>query len=342
MTKSMWIAVFILMLLFTACGAFMILLQKDEEQKNIHFFLTRQKLNNAVSYQEAALSVSDIVSLKNISLRFYRQPELKNNIREFTIQSYKESRGVPVFLSFTAQNVSFRLLDIARNMNSSEENVTETLAVFNPVEDILTNPLYALLLAGCNDISADIKGEYVYHSATKQMTLKTQITDKCLGRLKAEISLNNISNYQQGQLTLVFKHFLQRGNPVKNLENFLNGASVSNVSVSFSDSNLIKGYKQYIDTLYLRLPGTPSPTELDAKGVQKIASYLSFSNAHRQRNAETAQTLAQFIKSPNTIRFQSKAEKIVPLKVLSGSFLRKLTDLLLRLDTSVTLEKETF
>lgn len=336
----MWIAVFILTLLFAACGSFMVLLQKDEEQKNIHYFLSRQKLHNAISYQDAALSVSDTAVLKNISLRFYKQPELKNNIQEFTLHSYKKSNGIPSFISFTAKKVSFSLLDIAQNMKLPEETVTDALASFNPVEDILTNPLYAFLLAGCNDVSAEIKGEYNYNSSAKQMTLKAQITDKCLGDLKAEISFNNISNYQQGQFSLAFKHFLQKGNPVKDLENFLKDASVSDIFISFSDFRLIKGYKKYIDSLYLRLPGTASPAKLDAKEIQKTASYLSFSNAHRQRNAETAQTLAQFIKEPNTIRFQSKAKKIVPLKVLSGTFLRRLTDLLLRLDTTVTIEKE--
>ena len=32
MTKSMWVAVTILFLLFSACGVFMVLLQKDEEE----------------------------------------------------------------------------------------------------------------------------------------------------------------------------------------------------------------------------------------------------------------------------------------------------------------------
>ncbi|MBR1777683.1 MAG: hypothetical protein IJ752_03750 [Alphaproteobacteria bacterium] len=338
MTKSMWIAVVILALLFTACGAFMVLLQKDEEQKNIHYFLTNRKLHTVISYQEAALSVSDMVVLKNVSLRLNALPKLKNNIREFTVHSYKESGHIPVFLSFTAKDVSLRLIEAAQNLGVPAENVIDTLADFNPVEDILNAPLYAVLLAGCNDISAQIKGEYAYAPAAKKMSLKAQIDDQCLGHWTMEISFNNISNAQQGQLALAFKHFLQKGNPLKDLENFLEGASITNFSLAYTDLNLIKGYKKYIDTLYLRLPGTASPAELDARELQKVVSYLSFSNAHRQRNADIAQTLAQFIKTPGTIRFQSKPGKQVPLHVLRGTFLRRLTDLLLRLDTSVALE----
>ena len=85
----------------------------------------------------------------------------------------------------------------------------------------------------------------------------------------------------------------------------------------------------------------PSLSDLDAKDIQKIVSYLSLSNAHRQRNADIAQTLAQFIKSPGTIRFQSKNRKLASLNALSGTFLRQLTDLLLRLDTTVSLETGT-
>lgn len=38
MTKSMWVAVTILFLLFSACGVFMVLLQKDEEEKTFIIF----------------------------------------------------------------------------------------------------------------------------------------------------------------------------------------------------------------------------------------------------------------------------------------------------------------
>lgn len=341
MTKSMWIAVVILALLFTACGVFMILLQKDEEQKNIQYFLTSRKLNNSFSYQEAALSVSDKAILKNVSLKLRTVPDLKNNIREFIVHDYKEIGYIPAYLSFTAKTVSFSLIEAAQNLKWPTDTVIDTLAAFDPEEDILNYPLHALLLAGCNDVSAEIKGEYAYMPTAKKMTLKARLKDRCLGNLSAEISLDNISNSQQGQLVLAFQHLLKKGNPLNDLKNFLNGATVTNFSFSYTDSGLIKGYKKYVDTLYLRLPGTASPAEPDTKGIQKIVSYLSFSNAHRQRNTDIAQTLAQFIKSPGTIRFQSKAGKQVPLGVLSGTFLRRLTDLLLRLDTSVAVENTT-
>jgi len=341
MTKSMWVAVVILALLFAACGSFMVLLQKDEAQKNIHYFLTARKLNKLISFQEAALSVSDAASLKNVSLHLRVLPQMPNHIREFTVHTYKKSNHIPVFLSFTAKDVSFSLITAAQQLKTTEENVVDAFADFDPIADIINSPLYAVLLAGCDNVSAEIRGEYSYAPTVKKMTLKAKTTDQCLGRWEAEISLGNISNAQQGQLILALKHFLQKGDPLQDIKNFLEGAVVTNFSLTYTDTGLVKGYKKYIDTLYLRLPGAASPAELDSKGIQKIASYLSFSNAHRQRNTDIAQTLAQFIKSPGTIRFQSKAGKQVPLSVLNGTFLRRLTDQPLRLDTSVAAEKET-
>ena len=342
MTKSMWVAVTILFLLFTACGVFMVLLQKDEEEKNIHYFLTRNRLNNSVSYQDLSLSVSDAAVLKNVSVRLNALPGLANKTDEFAVHDYKESGHIATRLSFSARNVSFQLVDIARILKKSDESVVDSLAFFNPAADILNFPLYAVMLAGCNSVSANVKSEYAYYPAAKKMTLAADITDKCLGRWNFSVSLNNIPNAQQGQLVLAFKHFVQKGSPVSDLKNFLNGAVVTSLSFSYTESGLVKGYKRYIDTLYLRQPNAPSPAEPGSREIQKIVSYLSFSNAHRQRNADIAQTIAAFIKSPDKISFQSKPGKEVPLRVLNGSFLRRMTDLLLRLDPTVTLEKSTF
>ncbi len=342
MTKSMWVAVTILLLLFTACGVFMVFLQKDEEQKNIHNFLNRNKLSNAISYQNLDLSVSDLAVLKDVSVRLNDLPALKNTIKTFVVHHYKETNHIATKLSFSAKNVSFRLIDIARLLKKSDENVIDTLAFFNPAQDLIDNPLYALLLAGCNHVSANVKGEYTYYPQAKKMILKADIDDKCLGHWGGSITFENISNAQQGQLLLAFKHLVQKGNSLTDLKNFLDGASVSSLSFAYKEKALVQGYKKYIDTLYLRQPNTPSPAELSNKGIQKIVSYLSFSNAHRQRNADIAQTIANFIKSPDKISFQSKQGKEVPLRVLRGDFLRRLTDLLLRLDTTVTLEKSTF
>ncbi len=342
MTKSMWVAVTILFLLFTACGVFMVLLQKDEEEKNIHYFLTRNRLNTAISYRDLSLSVSDVAVLKDVSVRLNDLPGLTNNIGEFSVHHYKESNHIAARLSFSAEKVDFRLVDIARILKKSDENVIETLAYFNPSADILNYPLYAVLLAGCNTISADVKGDYSYSPAAKKMTLAADISDNCLGRWKISVSLNNISNAQQGQLILAFKHLVQKGSPLTDLKKFLDGAAVTSLSFSYTESALVNGYKRYIDTLYLRQPDTPSPAEPDNRDIQKIVSYLSFSNAHRQRNADIAQTIAAFIKSPDKISFQSKPGKEVPLRVLNGTFLRRVVDLLLRLDTTVTLEKSTF
>ena len=341
MTKSMWIALFILMLLFAACGVFIVFLQKDEDQKSIRYFLAAHKINNALSYQEAALSVSDTAVLKNVSLKLHVLHELNNKIGRFSIHRYKETSHIPSFVSFTAKDISFSLIEAAQKLKEPEENIIDTLADFDPTTGILSHPLYALLLAGCDRISADVSGEYAYLPDKKRMTLKTKISDQCLGIWDAEISLGNISNAQQGQFVLALQHFLRKGDTFKNLQNFLKNATVTNFSLTYTDTELVKGYKRYIDTLYLRLPGTASPAVPDTNGIQKIVSYLSLSNAHRQRNTDVAQTLTRFIKEPQTIRFQSKKGKQVSLNVLGGTFLRQLTDLLLRLDTSVAVENTT-
>ena len=219
MTKSMWVAVTILFLLFSACGVFMVLLQKDEEEKNIHYFLTRNRLNNSVSYQDLSLSVSDVAVLKNVSVRLQVLPGLANKTEEFVIHNYKESGHIATKLSFSAENVSFRLVDIARILKKSDESVIDSLALFNPAADILNYPLYAVMLAGCNNVSAGVKGEYTYYPTAKKMMLSADISDKCLGRWNFDVSLNNISNAQQGQLILAFKHLVQKGNPAADLKN---------------------------------------------------------------------------------------------------------------------------
>ena len=339
MTKGMWSAVFVLILLFAACGAFMIRLQKDEENKNIHYFLATRKINTLISYKDTALSFSDKAVLKRFALRFYALPELKNNIKRLTVHSYKEKDHIPSFLTFTATGVSVSLTEIAQNLKNPEEDVIETLAAFDPAQDILNYPLYALLLAGCDRINADVTGQYVYSPSSGKMMLQTKISDRCLGKWDFRVSLINISNAQQGQFLLAFKHFLQKGNPLNDLKNFLKDASVTHLSLSYTEAELIKGYKKYLDSLYLRLPQAASTTEPDARLIQKIVSYLSISNAHRQRNMDAAQTIAKFIQSPQTIRFESKEGKQVALNILEGTFLRQVTDMLLRLDTSVTLEE---
>ena len=339
MTKSMWLAVSVLILLFTACGFFMVLLQKDEEQKNIHYFLTGNRLNHAVSYQDVSLSFSDSFILKNVAVQFYSFPKFQNETAKFILHDYTETNGIPSHLSFSIKEASFSLMDLARTMKKSDEDVIDTLASFDPAADILNHPLYALLLSGCDHVSADINGKYDYFPASKKMTLKAGFSDKCLGKWEAEISFNNISIAHQKQLPLMLKHFLIKGSPLTDIKNFLKEASVSSLFFSYTETGLIQGYKHYIDTLYLRQPNTPSPAELSNQNIREIISYLSFSNAHRQRNTETAQTLASFIKAPKKITFQSKQGKEVPLHILRGTFLRRLTDLLLRLDTSVSISQ---
>ena len=340
MTKSMWVAVVILFLLFTACGVFMVLLQKDEELKNVHAFLTRNGINTAVSYRGISLAVSDVAVLKGVSVRLNALPSLENDVKRFTVRDYRESGGVPSKIAFEAEKVSLRLTDVARLLKGDDESVINALASFNPVEDVLNRPLYALMLAGCDRISANVTGEYSYSPSNGNMRLKAGISDRCLGAWSVDVSLSGVSNAQQGQLVLAFKHFLRKGDPLKDVKNFLNGATVTAFSASYTESGLVRGYKRYIDTLYLRR-GDAADVENGAV-VPAITGYLSMANAHRQRNAEIAKTLAAFLNAPDRITFQSKAGKKVPLRVLSGTFLRRMTDLLLRLDASVVLEKSTF
>ncbi len=341
MTKSMWVAVVILFLLFTACGVFMVLLQKDEELKNVHAFLTRNGINAAVSYRDISLTVADVAVLKGVSVRPRALPSLQNHTKRFTVRDYRESGGVPSKIAFDAEKVSLRLTDVARLLKGDDESVIDALAFFNPAEDVLNRPLYALMLAGCDRISANVTGEYAYSPANGNMRLKAGISDKCLGAWTVDVSLSGVSNAQQGQLVLAFKHFLRKGDPVKDLKNFLDGATVTAFSASYTESGLVRGYKRYIDTLYLRRGDAAGAAEAAAV-VPAITGYLSMANAHRQRNTEIAKTLAAFLNAPDRITFQSKAGKKVPLRVLSGTFLRRMTDLLLRLDASVVLEKSTF
>lgn len=336
----MWVAVVILFLLFTACGVFMVLLQKDEELKNVHAFLTRNGINSAVSYRDISLAVSDVAVLKGVSVRLNALPSLQNGIKRFTVRDYRESGGIPSKIAFDAEKVSFRLTDVARLLKGDDESVIDALAFFNPAEDVLNRPLYALLLAGCDRISANVTGEYLYSPANGEMRLKAGISDKCLGAWSVDVSLSGVSNAQQGQLVLAAKHFLRKGDPLKDVKNFLNGATVTAFSASYTESGLVRGYKRYLDTLYLRR-GDAADAENGAV-VPAITGYLSMANAHRQRNMEIAKTLAAFLNAPDRITFQSKAGKKVPLRVLDGTFLRRMTDLLLRLDASVVLEKSTF
>ena len=76
----------ILFLLFTACGVFMVLLQKDEELKTVHAFLTRNGINTAVSYRGISLAVSDVAVLKGVSVRLNALPSLENDVKRFTVR----------------------------------------------------------------------------------------------------------------------------------------------------------------------------------------------------------------------------------------------------------------
>ncbi len=338
MTKSMWIAAAVLLLLFSACGFFMVMLQKDEELKNVHAFLTRNRLNAAVSFRDYSLSLTDVAVLKNASLRLRALPKLENRIGKIDIIEYREKNGIASKLNMIVKNATFRLIDIAAQTKESDESVVDALAAFDPAADLLNYPLYALLLAGCDRVSANIGVDYAYAPKTGVMTLNVGLSDACLGHWNVSARLKNITDARQGHLVSALKHTVLKGNVVKDLNNFLNGAIVSSLNVSYAEKGLVAGYAKYVDTLYLRL----SPNAADSRKIrQRIADWLSESNAHKQRNAEIAKTISAFLDNPRKITFQSKEGKEVPLRVLTGSFLRRLTDLMLRLDTTVSIEQPT-
>lgn len=336
MTKSMWIAAAVLFLLFSACGFFMVMLQKDEELKNVHAFLTRNRLNAAVSFRDYSMSLTGVGALKDASLRLRALPDLANRVGKIDVAEYREKNGVASKLKITVKNASFRLTDIAAQTKKSDDAVVDALAAFDPAADVLNNPLYALLLAGCDRVSADAGIDYGYAPQTGVMTLDVSLSDACLGNWKASVRLKNVTDAKQGQLVLALKHMVTRGDPVLDLTRFLNGTFVSSLNVSFTGTEPFAGYKKYVDTLYMRRSADAAD---DRKIRRRIADWLSESNAHKQRNAETAKTISAFLNNPRKITFQSKAGKEVPLRVLTGSFLRRLTDLMLRLDTTVSVEQ---
>lgn len=336
MTKSMRVAVAVLMLLFASCGVFIWMLQREESVQNVRHFLTRHRLQNNVQFDSASFPLTDEVALNKAVLKLYGLPDLNVSVKKAVVHSYRESRRIPAFVSVSLTGVRFSLVEAAKAAKPSEDKVVSDLSAFNPVGDLVNHPLYALILAGCDQIDADVGIEYAYAPLAKEMRLKLSVKDACLGQWELDTFLTGVSNAQQGRLMLALRHIVQRGDIIADLRDFLDGAAVADLRFSYTESGLVKGYKRFVDTLYLRMPEQESLAEISPDAVRKIVTYLSFSNAHRQRNTELVKTFARFVKDPQKLVLQSKARKKVPLNVLRGTFIRRLTDLLLRLDVSLT------
>ncbi|HBO59440.1 MAG TPA: hypothetical protein DD624_05990 [Alphaproteobacteria bacterium] len=338
MTKSMLTAVVVLIVLFAGCGAFIRTLQREEAAQDVGHFLIRHRLNNNVLFESVSLSLADEAVLNNVSLKMYDLPDLRVSVRKAAVHSYAEEHHIPSRLSATLTGVRFSLTEAAKALKTPDETVFADLSSFNPAEDLARHPLYALILAGCDTIDADVGIEYAYAPMAKEMRLNLDVKDACLGQWRLDTFLTGITNARQGRLMLALRHIVQRGGIVADLRDFLDGAAVANLRFSYAESGLVKGYKAFVDTLYLRLPNQESRAELDAKTVRRIVTYLSFSNAHRQRNTDLVNSFARFVKKPQKLVIQSKPHKTVHLSVLSGDFIRRLADLLLRLDVSLTVE----
>ncbi len=334
----MKLALSILLTLFFSCAALIIVLQKEETGQTVARTLSQNGLKGAVSFSGASFTVSDKMALKNVSLVFREIPAFKNKIKSFVLHSYRKERGILSDLSMTARGVRFKVSDLVRLTAASPSDITDDFKNFDPVEGLISQPLHALLLAGCDDVDATVKASYRYFPDGGNMLLSADVDDACVGRFETEILLSGITNEKDGRFLAAFRHLFLRGEPMKDIEFFLKGATVERWRFSLSERKAVTGYKQFVDRLYLRFPGTESRAEITPEGIRKIATYLSFSNAHRQRNFELARTLAAFVKNPVGISVKSKSGKAVPLNKLNGNFLRRFVDLLLRLDVSVVNE----
>lgn len=338
MTKSMLTAVLVLIVLFAGCGAFIRTLQREEAAQDVRHFLIRHRLRNNISFSSVSLSLADEAVLNDVSVKLYGLPDLAVSVKKAAVHSYAEDRRIPSRLSATLTGVRFSLTEAAKALKTPEETVVADLSAFNPAEDLARHPLYALILAGCDKIDADVEIDYAYAPMAKEMRLNLEVRDACLGQWRLDTFLTGITNARQGRLMLALRHIVQRGDIIADLRDFLDGAAVANLRFSYAESGLVKGYKAFVDTLYLRLPNQESRAELDAKTVRGIVTYLSFSNAHRQRNTDLVNAFARFVKNPQKLVIQSKPHKTVHLSVLNGDFIRRLADLLLRLDVSLTVE----
>ena len=336
MTNAMKFAVFILFCLFAACAVFFVRLQKDEIQSETKYFLVKHSLDKYVEFGSVSVPVFSKAILKNVRIKSSPTVNFPNVAGRFEIEDFEEKQFIPTYFKAKASGVSFSLLEVVRNRGIAREDILKQLSGFNPKTDFLKHPLYAFLLAGCDDVKADISVEYIYHPVGKKLFLKVGVSDRCLGRLQAGVWFGNISNAQQGRLLTALRTFLTKGCPIFDIEEFLKGAWVTSLTLEYTAGTVIEGYKSFIDTTYLRQPDQTSIADIGEKGIQEIVSYLSYSNAQKLRNTEIARNIASFIKNPGTIAVTSRPDKQVDLSVLKGDPYRRFVELLLRLDVTVT------
>lgn len=335
MTKNMYIALFFLFLLFTGCGFFIWSIQQDEAQKDVEIFLIQNRLQNAVSYEKAILSLSDSSAVKGLRIKNDSFFPFDNRADFVTVRSLRKRGGAITELDAEATGVSFEPLKAAEGYVGSPEELVRNLTDFSPVKDAFFRPFEAMSLAGCDTVKADVFVRMTYAPAAKTMRATLNLKDACLGEASLAVSFGDITAAKQQKLISALKNIVA-GKPFKMyLADFFKNTTVSDIDFTFREARLVTGYKRYLDTLYLRLPDSARGGETDTYRIQTLSSYLSFFSIHKQKNLETARTLAKFFKNPRFLRLTTKTGRQVPLNNLKGDMHRRILELLLKADATV-------
>lgn len=339
MTKTMWIAVVILFLLFTGCGIFIFILQQEETEQVSQHFLVKNRIQNNISFQQTGMSLTDELNVKKATIKLNYLPNFNIEIDEIDIHSYTEIQHIASELNMTMHHVRFSLLNLIHSLKIDNDDIIFNLSDFSPANDLWNKPLYALLLAGADQIDATINIKYNYAPLARDMSLQITIDDNYIGKLFVHFKFDDITNAKQGRLLIALKNMLQKNVFEKELSSFLKNTVVIYFDINYVNNGLIDGYKKYVDSLYLRLPGQNSKSELSENTIQSIVKYMLLTNAHRDHNTELINEVAYFIKNPNEITIQSKSGKSINLSSLSGDLKRQLTDFLLKMNVSITTKK---
>lgn len=337
MTKNMYMALFFLFLLFVGCGFFISVIQKDETQKDIDMFLLKNKLQHAISYKGVSLSLSDLFVLKDVSVKNKKTVPFENKISRLTVHAFETQKDIPVFLRAFIKNLRFNITDLTSTLFENSGEFGQSLNDYQPVKDILNAPLLTVMLSGCDDVNVNADIHYAYFPNEKRMFLKTDTSDACLGKMSLTIELSNVYPDLQKKVLWSVKNFLIGKKVLLPLKEMKEKISVTRFSLTYNEGRLINGYKRYLDSLYLRLPGRNEDTAPSQHQIQTVASYLSFFSIHKQRNLEIARLLMRFVKNPKTVIIESKSGKSVALSTLKGDITRQFIDLLMRLDVSVAI-----
>lgn len=339
MTKTMWIAVIILFLLFTGCGIFIFILQQEETEQISQHFLIKNRIQNNISFQQTGMSLTDELNVKEINVKFNYLPNFNIKIEEINIHSYAELQHIASELNMTMEHVQFSLLNLIQSLQIDNDDIIFNLSDFSPTHDLWNKPLYALLLAGADQVDANVNIKYNYAPLARDLSLQITIEDNYIGKLFIHLNFAEVTNAKQGRLLIALKNVLQKNVFEKELSSFLKNVVVTYFDINYVNNGLIDGYKKYVDSLYLRLPGQNSKSELSETTIQSIVKYMLLTNAHRDHNTDLVNEIAYFIKNPNEITFQSKSGKSINLSSLSGDLKRQLTDFLLKMNVSITTKK---